>query len=119
MLQGDLTRLTQVFANLLNNAAKYTDAGGEIALQVRAQGDRVSISVCGSGIGIGAQQLPRVFDMFSQLAPALERSGGGLGIGLVLSRGLVELHGGIVEARSAGCWWPTTTWMRPPAWRCC
>jgi PAS domain S-box-containing protein len=102
MLHGDLMRLTQVFANLLNNAAKYTDPGGEIALQVRAEGDHVRVSVRDSGIGIEAQQLPRVFDMFAQLAPALERAGGGLGIGLALSRGLVELHGGSMEARSEG-----------------
>ena len=102
VLHGDLMRLTQVFANLLNNAAKYTDAGGEIALQVLAEGDRVRVSVRDNGIGIEALQLPRVFDMFAQLAPALERSGGGLGIGLALSRGLVELHGGTMEARSAG-----------------
>ncbi|HET7867839.1 MAG TPA: PAS domain S-box protein [Burkholderiaceae bacterium] len=102
VLQGDLTRLTQVFANLLNNAAKYTNAGGQIELQVRAEGGNVRISVRDSGIGIEAQQLPRVFDMFAQLAPALERSGGGLGIGLALTRGLVELHGGSMEAHSAG-----------------
>ena len=102
VLHGDLMRLTQVFANLLNNAAKYTDAGGEIALQVRAEGDRVRVSVRDNGIGIEAQQLPRVFDMFAQLVPALDRSAGGLGIGLALSRGLVELHGGTMEARSAG-----------------
>jgi len=102
LLHGDLIRLTQVFANLLNNAAKYTDAGGQIALQVCTEGDRVRISVRDNGIGIEAQQLPRVFDMFAQLAPALQRAGGGLGIGLALSRGLVELHGGTLEARSAG-----------------
>jgi len=102
VLHGDLMRLTQVFANLLNNAAKYTDAGGEIALQVRAEGDHVHVSVRDSGIGIEPEQLPRVFDMFAQLAPALERSGGGLGIGLALSLGLVELHGGSMEARSGG-----------------
>jgi PAS domain S-box-containing protein len=102
VLHGDLTRLTQVFANLLNNAAKYTDPDGRITLAVRRADDNVRVSVRDSGIGIEPLQLPRVFDMFSQLAPALERARGGLGIGLALTRGLVELHGGTIEAFSAG-----------------
>ncbi len=102
LLYGDLTRLTQVFANLLNNAAKYTEPGGRIWLSAREEGGRAVISVRDSGIGIEAPQLPFVFDMFSQLAPALERARGGLGIGLALTRGLVELHGGSIEAFSAG-----------------
>jgi signal transduction histidine kinase len=101
-LYGDLTRLTQVFGNLLNNAAKYTDPNGTIALSVTLQGDHARISVRDNGIGIEAQHLPHVFDMFSQLAPALDRSRGGLGIGLALTRGLVELHGGTIESFSAG-----------------
>jgi CheY-like chemotaxis protein/anti-sigma regulatory factor (Ser/Thr protein kinase) len=99
---GDLTRLTQVFGNLLNNAAKYTDPNGLIMLSVTLRGDRARISVRDSGIGIDARQLPHVFDMFSQLAPALDRSRGGLGIGLALTRGLIELHGGTIESFSAG-----------------
>jgi PAS domain S-box-containing protein len=102
VLYGDLTRLTQVFGNLLNNAAKYTDSGGLITLTVAPGDDSVRIRVRDSGIGIEAHQLPRVFDMFSQLAPALERARGGLGIGLALTRGLVELHGGTIEAFSPG-----------------
>jgi signal transduction histidine kinase/CheY-like chemotaxis protein len=103
LLYGDLTRLTQVFANLLNNAAKYTDSGGLISVALEAcEGDRVRVSVRDSGIGIEQQQLPRVFEMFSQLAPALERARGGLGIGLALTRGLVELHGGTIDVFSAG-----------------
>jgi CheY-like chemotaxis protein/two-component sensor histidine kinase len=102
LLYGDLTRLTQVFGNLLNNAAKYTDPEGLITLTVAAQDDGVRVSVRDNGIGIEAQQLRRVFDMFSQLAPALDRARGGLGIGLALTRGLVELHGGTIEAFSAG-----------------
>ena len=102
MLYGDLTRLTQVFSNLLNNAAKYTDLGGTITLSVTPREGRVRIGVRDTGIGIEAQHLPRVFDMFAQLAPALERAGGGLGIGLALTRGLVELHGGSIDAYSAG-----------------
>jgi PAS domain S-box-containing protein len=101
-MYGDLTRLTQVFGNLLNNAAKYTDPNGVITLTVSTHGDSARISVRDSGIGIDAQQLPHVFDMFSQLAPALERARGGLGIGLALTRGLVELHGGTIESFSPG-----------------
>ncbi|HEU5295427.1 MAG TPA: PAS domain S-box protein [Burkholderiaceae bacterium] len=102
VLYGDLTRLTQVFVNLLQNAAKYTDVGGQITLNVSATDGRVRVGVRDNGIGIESQHLARVFEMFSQLAPALERSGGGLGIGLALTRGLVELHGGCVDAYSAG-----------------
>ncbi len=102
LLYGDLTRLTQVFANLLNNAAKYTDRDGQITLTMTCLAEHARVSVRDSGIGIEAPQLPFVFDMFSQLAPALERARGGLGIGLALTRGLVELHGGSIEAFSAG-----------------
>src|SRR5262249_32087735 len=89
-------------ANLLNNAAKYTDPGGRIELAARRDDKDARICVRDSGIGIEAHHLPKVFDMFAQLAPALERSRGGLGIGLSLSRGLVELHGGRIGARGEG-----------------
>jgi len=102
VIYADSARLTQVIGNLLNNAAKYTDAGGSIELVARREGDEVAISVRDSGIGIAAGQVPQVFDMFAQLTPALERSRGGLGIGLSLARALVELHGGSIEARSEG-----------------
>ena len=102
ILYGDLTRLTQVLSNLLNNAVKYTDAGGQITLSVQANETKAQVRVRDTGIGIEAHQLPRVFDMFAQLAPALDRAGGGLGIGLALTRGLVELHGGSIDACSAG-----------------
>ena len=102
ILYGDPARLTQVFSNLLNNAAKYTDTGGQITLSVEASDSKAQIRVRDTGIGIETQHLPHVFDMFAQLAPALERAGGGLGIGLALTRGLVELHGGTIEAYSAG-----------------
>ena len=101
-VHGDLTRLTQVFANLLNNAAKYSDPGGEIEVAATREGDQVRISVRDHGIGIAPEQLPLIFQMFSQLAPALDRSGGGLGIGLALARGLVEQHGGTLEVHSQG-----------------
>jgi CheY-like chemotaxis protein len=101
-VDADPTRLAQVFSNLLHNAAKYTPKGGHIWLGGECRGDRVVVSVRDTGIGIAAEHLPRLFEMFSQVAPALERSHGGLGIGLSLVRGLVELHGGTVEARSAG-----------------
>jgi PAS domain S-box-containing protein len=102
VLNADLTRLAQVFANLLNNAAKYTDPGGRICLAAERRGHEAVVSVRDSGIGIPAEHLPHVFEMFSQVASALDRSEGGLGIGLSLVRGLVEMHGGRVEARSDG-----------------
>ncbi len=101
-VDADPVRLAQVFSNLLTNAAKYTDAGGAIRLSVQAEDDRAVVTVADNGIGLSAEALSRVFEMFSQFTPALERSEGGLGIGLALVKGLVELHGGSVEARSAG-----------------
>jgi PAS domain S-box-containing protein len=101
-LNADPVRLVQVFSNLLNNAIKYTEAGGHIRLSGELQGSNVVVSVQDDGIGIAADMLPRVFDMFSQSQSALERSQYGLGIGLALVRGLVELHGGSIEARSDG-----------------
>ncbi|WP_394778570.1 PAS domain S-box protein [Undibacterium sp.] len=102
ILFADVTRLTQIIANLLTNAAKYTPNGGHIWLKTERLGNRVVISVRDTGIGIAEDHLPTIFEMFSQLSPALERSQGGLGIGLSLVRGLVELHGGTIEAKSAG-----------------
>jgi PAS domain S-box-containing protein len=99
-LDADPTRLSQVFANLLTNAAKYTERGGHIWLSAERQGGNVAVSVRDTGIGIPAEHLPYIFEMFSQVAPALERSQAGLGIGLALVRGVVELHGGTVEAHS-------------------
>jgi PAS domain S-box-containing protein len=101
-LEADPIRLAQVFSNLLNNAAKYTEKGGDIWLTAERQGAGVVVSVRDTGIGIAADYLPRLFEMFSQVEPALERSQGGLGIGLALVHGLVELHGGNIEAHSAG-----------------
>ena len=101
-LDADLTRLSQVFLNLLNNAAKYTERGGRIELTVEREGDQVLVRVKDTGIGIPPEMLPHVFDMFTQVDRSLERSEGGLGIGLTLVQRLVEAHGGAVEARSEG-----------------
>jgi PAS domain S-box-containing protein len=101
-LEADPMRLAQVVWNLLNNAAKYTDRGGRISLAARRQGSEVSISIADNGIGIESEMLPQLFEIFSQVAPASERSQGGLGIGLSLVRGLVEIHGGSIEAHSDG-----------------
>jgi signal transduction histidine kinase len=101
-LDADPVRLAQVFANLLNNAAKYTEEGGQIRLTAERVGPEVVVSVQDTGIGIAPEMLPRLFEMFSQAPRALERSQGGLGIGLALVKGLVEMHGGSIEARSAG-----------------
>ncbi|HWJ07188.1 MAG TPA: ATP-binding protein [Steroidobacteraceae bacterium] len=101
-LQGDLVRLSQVFCNLLNNAARYTPRGGHIQLRAVCIGTQVEVCVRDDGIGIPAGMLPRVFEMFTQVDRSLERTRGGLGLGLTLVKQLVELHGGEVEARSAG-----------------
>jgi PAS domain S-box-containing protein len=101
-LEGDPVRLTQVVANLLNNAAKYTDEGGQIWLTVRREDDEVAISVRDTGTGIPPEMLPRVFDLFTQIDRHANRSQGGLGIGLTLVKSLIEMHGGSVEARSEG-----------------
>lgn len=101
-LDGDLVRLSQVFANLLNNAAKYTDGGGQIAIAARTEGSQVVVSVRDNGIGIAPEMLPRVFEMFTQIDRAAGRAQGGLGIGLSLVRALLEMHGGAIDARSNG-----------------
>jgi signal transduction histidine kinase len=102
LLEGDLTRLVQVVGNLLNNAAKYTDEGGHIQLAATQVDGEVVIRVRDDGMGLPAELLPHIFDLFTQADRSLDRSQGGLGIGLTLVRTLVELHGGRVEARSAG-----------------
>ena len=101
-MSGDATRLEQVVANLLTNAAKYTDPGGQITLTVEATDGRAVVRVADTGIGISADVLPRVFDLFVQAERRLDRARGGAGIGLTLVKRLVELHGGSVEAHSAG-----------------
>lgn len=101
-LHADVVRLVQVFLNLINNAAKYTERGGYIRIAAEQQGGEVVTSVKDSGLGIPADKLPHLFDMFFQADRSLEKSHGGLGIGLSLVRQLVQLHGGRVEARSEG-----------------
>ena len=102
VLDADPTRLSQVLQNLLNNAGKYMDDGGRIWLTARREKAQVVIGVRDTGIGIPVEMLPRIFEMFTQVDRSIERSQGGLGIGLTLVERLVSLHGGEVEAKSAG-----------------
>jgi CheY-like chemotaxis protein len=101
-VSADPIRLSQVLSNLLSNAAKYTDERGEISVSAAREGEEVVIRVRDNGIGISPESQGHIFEMFSQLSPALERAEGGLGIGLALSKGLVDLHGGRIEVYSAG-----------------
>jgi PAS domain S-box-containing protein len=114
-LNGDLTRLAQVFGNLLSNSARYTEPGGRIGLSATREGDTVTVQVRDTGIGIPAEFLPNLFDMFSQVDRSIERSTGGLGIGLALVKGVVEMHGGTVEAASDGHGKGSTFTVRLPA----
>ncbi|WBY02671.1 ATP-binding protein [Ramlibacter tataouinensis] len=102
VVEGDPPRLAQVFANLLNNAAKYTDRGGRVTLGVRAEEGQAVVRVRDNGMGIAAAVLPNLFRIYTQAVPSRERAEGGLGIGLSLVRGLVEMHGGTVQAHSEG-----------------
>ena len=101
-LDVDALRIAQVLANLLTNAAKYTGRPGTILLTAGREGDEVAIHVADSGIGIAAEDMPRIFEMFAQVKPTLDRKEGGLGIGLALSRALVQMHGGTLDGRSEG-----------------
>ena len=101
-LQADPGRLEQVFVNLLANASKYTDSGGELTVGVYVRGDLAVVQVRDTGIGIAPEILPYVFDLFRQADHAAPRSQSGLGIGLALVRSLVESHGGLVTGESAG-----------------
>ena len=101
-VHGDATRLVQIFANILNNAVKFTPRGGRISFDSYEQSGEAVVRIRDTGIGIAPDVLPRVFDMFQQAEPSLERSSGGLGIGLTLARRLVEMHDGRIAIRSAG-----------------
>jgi PAS domain S-box-containing protein len=101
-LEADPTRLVQVLSNLLNNAAKYTPSGGRITLAAWREDEQALVAVTDSGIGIAPEAIGSVFEMFTQVRSSLDRAQGGLGIGLSLVRRLVELHGGRVQADSAG-----------------
>eukprot|EP00456_Euglypha_rotunda_P014701 TRINITY_DN1465_c0_g1_i1.p1 TRINITY_DN1465_c0_g1~~TRINITY_DN1465_c0_g1_i1.p1 ORF type:complete len:1265 (-),score=298.77 TRINITY_DN1465_c0_g1_i1:3677-7471(-) len=101
-LDADLTRLAQIFANLLANSVKYTPTGGHISLTAHEASGQLVVTIADSGIGIPKHALNSIFNMFSQVDRSIERSSGGLGIGLALVKGLVEMHGGTVEAFSPG-----------------
>jgi CheY-like chemotaxis protein len=102
VLDVDPLRLSQILSNLLTNAAKYSDPGSHIEIAATAQDGTLSLSIKDDGIGIAPESLAGIFDMFSQVEGVRGRSDGGLGIGLALVKGLTELHGGAIEARSAG-----------------
>jgi CheY-like chemotaxis protein len=102
MVEADPTRLAQVFSNLLNNAAKFTEPGGDIRADVERQDTHVIVKIADTGIGISPELLPKVFDMFVQGKTISERTHGGLGLGLTLARDIVEFHGGRIEANSEG-----------------
>ena len=102
VVRADSVRLTQVFANLLDNAAKYTEPGGRIEVALERRGSWIEVRVTDNGIGIPASELPHVFDIFTRLDTSRSRKTGGLGIGLSLVKRLVEMHGGTVAAFSEG-----------------
>jgi signal transduction histidine kinase/CheY-like chemotaxis protein len=102
IIEADAVRLAQVLANLLTNAAKYTEPQGRVELAVERQADAVEFRVRDNGIGIPPESRGEIFKMFAQLSPAIDRSEGGLGIGLALAKGLVDLHGGTIDVRSDG-----------------
>ena len=113
-IDADMTRLAQVLSNLLVNAAKYTPTGGRIAVQAAQRGALLEITVSDNGIGIAAEHLPNIFEMFSQVHETPDRTHGGLGIGLSLARGLVVMHGGTLSACSAGPGQGSTFTVRLP-----
>ena len=115
VLDADLTRLAQVFGNLLTNSTKFTSSGGQIWLTAERQGNEAVVSVKDTGIGIPVEALPNIFDMFSQVGRSIDPSAGGLGIGLALVKALVEMHGGTVHAESEGQGKGTTFTVRIPA----
>ena len=115
VVEGDGARLVQVFANALNNAVKFTPRGGHIWFTAEWGGETAVVRIRDTGMGIAPDVLPRVFDMFQQAEPILERSAGGLGIGLTLARRLVEMHEGAIDIRSSGPGLGTEVEIRLPA----
>jgi signal transduction histidine kinase/ActR/RegA family two-component response regulator len=113
-VHADSVRLTQVFANIIHNAAKYTDPGGRIAVSTTREGDEAIVKVSDTGVGIAREMLPHVFDLFVQAPVSYDRSQGGLGIGLTLARTLVELHGGCIWVESDGLTRGSTFVVRLP-----
>jgi PAS domain S-box-containing protein len=116
-IDADAVRMAQVLSNLLNNAAKYTAEGGHIRIAVRVEDDQVVFRVRDNGIGIPAEMLSSIFDLFTQVDHSLDRSHGGLGLGLTLVRSLVEMHGGSVEAASDGLGKGSEFRVTLPIWR--
>jgi CheY-like chemotaxis protein/two-component sensor histidine kinase len=114
LLDADPTRMSQVVSNLLNNAAKYTPKGGRIELSAERDGSEVIIRVRDNGVGLTPEALPKVFELFSQVGKTLDRSQGGLGIGLALVKRLVDMHGGHVTAESQGAGQGSTFAVRLP-----
>jgi len=102
LVDGDPNRLAQIVSNLLANAAKYTEPGGRISVAAHREGSDVVLQVRDTGIGIAPEMLPRIFELFAQEEQSLDRSQGGLGLGLAIVRNLVSMHGGTVAAHSAG-----------------
>jgi signal transduction histidine kinase/ActR/RegA family two-component response regulator len=113
-VEGDAVRLVQVFGNVLNNALKFTPAGGQIQFTAEHWGDAVVVRIQDTGVGIAPEKLTRVFDMFHQTDPSLDRSAGGLGIGLTLAQRLVQMHHGEIEVRSPGVGKGTEVEIRLP-----
>ncbi len=113
-INGDLTRIVQCLGNVLANAAKYTDPGGEIRVQMRSEGSTAVIDVSDTGVGIGPELLPQIFDLFVQGDRTLDRAQGGLGIGLSVVKRLVEMHDGQISARSPGLGQGATFEIRLP-----
>jgi CheY-like chemotaxis protein/anti-sigma regulatory factor (Ser/Thr protein kinase) len=113
-VHGDRLRLSQAISNLLHNATKFTAPGGKITVKLTCDGHRAEISVCDTGVGIPPEILPHVFEVFTQADHSLDRAQGGLGVGLAVVRGLIEMHGGEVEAHSPGTGQGTELRLRLP-----
>jgi signal transduction histidine kinase len=114
-IHGDLARLAQVFSNLLNNAARYTPSGGRVSLEVKPLDREVAVTVRDNGLGISRDMLSRVFEIFTQVDRSIERTQGGLGIGLSIAKRLVEMHGGTIELASEGLGKGSAFTVRLPA----